>query len=251
MRRPLIAGNWKMNLGLTESVRLAEALRARLGSIPDRDVALFPTFVSVASVAQTLGDGPIKTGGQDCAAELDGAFTGAVSATILRSAGASMVLIGHSERRHVFGESDATLARKLQRALEAGLTPVLCVGETQAERDAGATSSVVLRQLHAFLDAVNADALPRLVLAYEPVWAIGTGRTASVEQAQEVHALLRGALRDRAGAVSQDLRILYGGSVKSSNIAALMAAPDIDGALVGGAALQADEFLRIIHFERT
>ncbi len=239
-----------MNLGLGDSVRLAEALRTGLGSVPDRDVAIFPGFVSVAAVARAVDGSPIKTGGQDCASELDGAFTGAVSATMLKSTSASMVILGHSERRHVFGEGDAVHAKKLQRALDAGLLPILCVGETQAERDSGATSAVVLRQLQAFLDAVPTLAFPKLTLAYEPVWAIGTGRTASVEQAAEVHALLRRAFRERAGAVAEDARILYGGSVKSSNIAALMAAPDIDGALVGGASLQADEFLRIIHFQR-
>lgn len=251
MRRPFLAGNWKMNLSLAESVRLAEELQRLIGAHPERDVAVFPSFVSVAAVAKTLAATRIRTGGQDCAAQEDGAFTGAVSASMLRSTGASMVILGHSERRHVFGESDATVAAKLVRALAAGLNPILCVGETQSERDAGQTSSVVLRQLHAALDAVTKDDLPRLTIAYEPVWAIGTGRTATPAQAQEVHALLRSALRERVGALAEDLRILYGGSVKGSNIDTLMREIDIDGALVGGAALQADDFARIVGFKTT
>ncbi|MSR75776.1 MAG: triose-phosphate isomerase [Planctomycetes bacterium] len=251
MRRALLAGNWKMNLGLAESLRLAEELRQRLTALPDRDVAIFPTFVSVAAVAKALGESRIRVGGQDCAAQQDGAFTGAVSATILRSSGASMVILGHSERRHVFGETDAAVAAKLRQALAAGLTPILCVGETQAERDALQTASVVLRQLNSALDGLGKDDLARLVLAYEPVWAIGTGRSASPAQAQEVHALLRGALKERAGALAEDLRILYGGSVKGANIDTLMREIDIDGALVGGAALQADEFVRIVSFQNT
>ena len=251
MRRPFLAGNWKMNLTLADSVRLAEELQRLIGAHPDRDVAVFPSFVSVAAVAKTLAATRIRTGGQDCAAQEDGAFTGAVSASMLRSTGASMVILGHSERRHVFGESDATVAAKLVRALAAGLSPILCVGETQSERDAGQTSSVVLRQLHSALDAVTRDDLPRLTIAYEPVWAIGTGRTATPAQAQEVHALLRSALRERVGALAEDLRILYGGSVKGSNIDTLMREIDIDGALVGGAALQADDFARIVGFKTT
>ncbi len=249
MRRPFIAGNWKMNLLLPEAVRLAGDLRERLRDLSDRDVAVFPTFVAVEAVARALEESPIQVGGQTCHPEDAGAFTGEISAPILASAGASLVIVGHSERRHVFGESDADVALRLQAALRHRLRPVLCVGETLEERESGRTLEVVERQVRSALEPVAKDGLAAVTLAYEPVWAIGTGKVATPEQAQEVHAAIRGMLRDMGGAVGEDMRILYGGSVKASNVDGLMAMTDIDGALVGGASLDADEFARIVRFE--
>jgi triosephosphate isomerase len=247
-RRPLLAGNWKMNLVHEAAIRLAGAIRRGLGSVPDRDVAVFPTFVSVAAVAEVLEGCPVRTGGQDCAATPDGAHTGSVSATILRSTGARMVIVGHSERRQHCGDTDELVAAKLRRALEAGLEPILCVGETRAEREQGLTASVVARQLRSAVSGLDPALLRRVLLAYEPVWAIGTGLVATPAQAQAVHGGLRELLRSLFGAVAADVRILYGGSVKASNVDGLMAEPDIDGALVGGASLDAEEFLRIVHY---
>ena len=237
-----------MNLLQPEAIRLAEDLKIGMGDLADRDVAVFPTFVSVAAVAGVLGDSPIRVGGQDCHERSCGAYTGAVSAPILRSAGATLVILGHSERRHVFGEGDAVVKEKLHAALENRLDPVLCAGETLEERDAGRTLEVVERQVRAGLSGLDSDALARVTVAYEPVWAIGTGRTATPDQAQEVHAAIRALLRELAGSRGSDLRILYGGSVKPDNVDGLMAMDDIDGALVGGASLKAEDFIRIVRF---
>ena len=248
MRRPLIAGNWKMHLSLADSARLAGEIRERAGAVSDRDVALFPTLVSVAAVAEALVGSPIQTGGQNCSGEEQGAFTGEVSADILRSSGATMVLVGHSERRHVMGESDEEVRRKVEAALRHDLQPVVCVGETLEQREGNQTLAVVEGQVRKALVGLPPERLARTILAYEPVWAIGTGRVATPEQAQEVHAAIRGFLREIAGPAGEQLRILYGGSVKGANVDGLMKMPDIDGALVGGAALDAEDFARIIHF---
>lgn len=249
MRRPLLAGNWKMNLGHDEALALAKGLAEAVGTPKDRDVALFPTFVSVAGLAAALAKSPIAVGGQDCAAEDDGAFTGEVSAPILRSTGATMVLVGHSERRQLFGDTDERVQAKLAKAFAADLVPVLCVGETQAEREAGDTLKVVRRQLDTALQGLGDAEAQRLVVAYEPVWAIGTGLVATPEQAQEVHAAVRAALTERFGATGTACRVLYGGSVKPDNVDGLMAQPDIDGALVGGASLKLEDFARIVGFQ--
>jgi len=249
MRRPFLAGNWKMNLGLPEAIRLAEQLRELVGAIPDRDVAVFPSFVGVAGVIGVLEDSPIRVGGQTCHPDDSGAFTGEVSAPLLRSTGATLVLVGHSERRHVFGETDKDVAARLLAALNHRLQPILCVGETLKEREAGETLTVIERQVRSGLAGVSRDRLGDVTLAYEPVWAIGTGKVATPDQAQEVHAAIRNMLKEIAGATGEDMRILYGGSVKGSNVDGLMAQTDIDGALVGGAALDADEFTRIVRFQ--
>jgi triosephosphate isomerase len=250
MRRPLIAGNWKMNLGHRDAVRLAEGMMAGVDVPPDRDCAVFPPFTSLAAVAERLRDTPIRVGAQNCWPEPDGAYTGEISCNLIRQAGGTMVIVGHSERRHVIGESDELINRKVRAALRERLKPILCVGETLAERDAGRTTEVVGRQLREGLQGVTAEQMRDVVVAYEPVWAIGTGKTATPEQAQETHARLRADLRDLYGAaVANDTLILYGGSVKPSNVDGLMARPDVDGALVGGASLDEADFHRIVWFE--
>jgi triosephosphate isomerase len=239
-----------MNLDRKASVELARGLRARWGSRSDRDVAVFPPFVHIEAVARELAGSPIRVGAQDVCDQAEGAFTGEVSASMLREVGAALAIVGHSERRHVYGEGDELANRKLRAALAGGLEVILCVGETLAERDGGATEKVVSRQLTAGLLEVGAAELERVTIAYEPVWAIGTGRNATPEQASEVHSYLRGVL---SGLYDEDsaagVRLQYGGSVKPDNIAGLMAAPDVDGALVGGASLKLDSFLAIIEYK--
>lgn len=239
MRRPLVAGNWKMNGTLAFCDSLARTLAAsRAGAV---DVAVCPPFPYLACVAERLQGSHVWLGGQDMAAEVPGAFTGAVAGEMLLDLGCRMVILGHSERRSIGAESDALVGAKVARAMTLGLTPIVCVGETLEEREAGATLDVVNRQLQAVHDACGDGALGAAVLAYEPVWAIGTGRTASPQQAQDVHAGLRHRLAE-LGHDAQCVRVLYGGSVKPGNAAELFAMPDIDGGLIGGAALQADDF---------
>ncbi|HTW89903.1 MAG TPA: triose-phosphate isomerase, partial [Candidatus Binataceae bacterium] len=252
MRRMLIAGNWKMNLTAPESQALAAALRkdlerdaARLGR--DRDVMVAPPAINIPAVARELFGSAIALGAQNMHYAERGAFTGEVSAPMLKEFGVVYVIVGHSERRHVFGENDALINRKLLTALRHGMTAILCVGETEAEHDAGATLAIVLAQLQHGLDQVPEHELARVVIAYEPVWAIGTGRTATVQQAAMVHGAIREALGDRHGAaVAGAVRILYGGSVTPDNVDSLLVHPDIDGVLVGGASLKADSFARIV-----
>jgi triosephosphate isomerase len=251
VRRPFLAGNWKMNLARRSALELARALRDRAQGWRDRDVAVFPPFVYVDEVARALLGSGIRVGAQNLCDEASGAFTGEVSAAMLVDVGATLVLVGHSERRHLYGESDELVNRKVQAALAAGLEPLLCVGETLAERQAGRTEEVVGRQLTRGLAGVSAAEVERVTLAYEPVWAIGTGHNATPEQAGAVHAYLRGVLGGiTTEAVARGRRILYGGSVKPSNAQALMAVPSVDGALVGGASLEAASFLSIVEFDR-
>lgn len=250
MRRPLIAGNWKMNLGHADALRLADGIFAGIDVPPDRDCAIFPPFTSLQAIAEKLRSSPIKVGGQNCHPDAEGAFTGEIACSMLKATGASMVILGHSERRHLLGETDDFVNRKVKAALAARLKPILCVGETLAERDAGRTADVVLGQVRRGLDGIATDAMRDVVLAYEPVWAIGTGKTATPAQAQEVHAAIRGELTLLFGKpVAEDTLILYGGSVKPSNVDGLMAMPDVDGALVGGASLDEADFHRIVWFE--
>jgi len=248
MRRPLVAGNWKMFKGPTEARKLALELRnGLLGRRDGPEVVVCPPFVSLAAVAEILHGSPIGLGAQNVHWEAQGAFTGEIASSMLRDAGCTHVIIGHSERRQHCGETNTTVQRRVRAALAAGLCPIVCVGETLAERDAGVTSRVVETQVREGLADLSAEDWGRLVLAYEPVWAIGTGRNATPEQAQEVHALLRGlagALAGPAGAAA--LRILYGGSMKPENAAALLGQPDVDGGLVGGASLEAPSFLAIV-----
>lgn len=245
MRRPLVAGNWKLHGSRASNASLLGAIRAGLQSSWDLDVMVCPPFVYLAEVAAALQGSPMILGAQDASAEVQGAFTGEVSASMLRDVGCSHVLVGHSERRTLFGESDELVARKFRTAVAAGLSPVLCVGETLQQRQAGATEAVIRQQLDAVLAAVSDEELARGIIAYEPVWAIGTGHTASPEQAQEVHAVIRRTVLVRSARIAGELRILYGGSVKGANAQALFAMPDIDGGLVGGASLDAVDFLKI------
>ena len=250
-RTPTIGGNWKMNLDFEAAMDLASGLRNRLGSHRGAESIVFPSFPYLRPVSQRLRESAIGVGAQDLHVEAKGAFTSAISASMIKSVGCTHVLIGHSERRSVFGDDDALVARKLTVALEAGLIPVLCIGETLTERESSRTFAVLERQLDTALRAHTAAALEKLIVAYEPVWAIGTGLTATPEQAQEVHAWVRGHIGALLGdAFAARLRIQYGGSVKPSNAAGLLSQPDIDGALVGGASLKAESFAEIVRAAR-
>jgi triosephosphate isomerase len=240
----LIAGNWKLNTTLDDSVRLAQAVAERVRGA-QADVLVCPPFVSIDAVVGAVRGSGVHVGAQNVAREDEGAFTGEVSAPMLRAVGCSHAIVGHSERRALFGETDADVAAKTARALAAGLTPIVCVGETLGERRAGRLADVVEGQLAGALDRLSEDELGRIVVAYEPVWAIGTGETATPEQAQKVHALIRRWLADRTGEAAQ-IRLLYGGSMKPANAAGLLAQPDIDGGLIGGASLSADDFAAIV-----
>jgi len=249
MRKKFIAGNWKLYKNVSEAVAFAKDLKARVAGIDKVQIALAPPFTAIHAIAAELKGSNIEIAGQDCFWENEGAFTGEVGPAMLREAGATQVIIGHSERRQYFGETDATVNKKLKAALAAGLGAILCVGESLAEREAGKTFEVVSVQTRGGLDGLNEQQMQSVVLAYEPVWAIGTGRTASPQQAQEVHAALRKLLAELFGAQTADsIRIQYGGSVKPENVAELMAQADIDGALVGGASLKADSFEKLVKF---
>lgn len=245
-RKPLVAGNWKMHGSLAGNAELLLGLRELLPA-SSVDCVVCPPFVYLPAVGAALAGSAIELGAQDvCEQSESGAFTGEVSASMLREVGCRYAIVGHSERRAIYGESDELVARKFAAALAAGLVPILCVGESLQEREAGATEAVVIRQLDAVIDAVGVAALGRGVLAYEPVWAIGTGRTASPEQAQEVHACLRGRIAAIDVTIAGSMRILYGGSVKAGNAKDIFAMPDVDGGLIGGASLKAAEFAAIV-----
>lgn len=246
MRRPLIAGNWKMNLNRAEAVALATDL-IHSSSDADVDVLVCPTFVHLDAVAHAIAGSNVHLGAQNLYFEGNGAFTGETSAEMLTDIGCKFVILGHSERRHVLGENDEQINKKVHAALAGGLIPVLCVGELLEEREAGQTQAVVQSQINGSLANIDEVQILQVVIAYEPVWAIGTGKTASPEQAQEVHADLRKMLSERYNPTSVEaVRILYGGSVKPDNASELMSQPDIDGALVGGASLKSDSFTAII-----
>ena len=248
-RTPLLAGNWKLNGLKADALKLARAVADGCNSASGREVMIAPPFPVLAAVAEALAGSRVTLGGQDLYWESAGAFTGEVSAPMLRDVGCSHVIIGHSERRQYFAETDYTVAKKVSAAVGAGLVPVMCVGETLEQRDAGVTFDVIRRQVAGGLVELPEEAFPLLVIAYEPVWAIGTGRTATPEQAEEVHARIRTLLAETLNPdAAAAIRILYGGSVKPDNIDALMACANVDGALVGGASLKADDFLRIVHF---
>lgn len=251
MRRPFIAGNWKMYKDIREAVELAKELKQRLQNPGELDVAVCVNFVALSHVAEELKGSPIAVGAQNLHWEAEGAFTGEVSAKMILSAGARYVIVGHSERRHLFGETCQIVRKKLDAALKAGLEPILCVGETLDERNSSRTEAVVREHVESALSGRPAEELRRVTIAYEPVWAIGTGKTATPQQAQEVHAFIREILASQWDKeLAQKLRIQYGGSVKPDNIDGLMAQPDIDGALVGGASLKAADFERIVRFRR-
>ena len=245
MRRKLIAGNWKMNTNRASAVGLAQGIVERAVGFSHLDLLVCPPNVYLTAVNDVVADTPVGLGAQNMYHEPDGAFTGEVSAAMLLDVGCRYVILGHSERRHILGETDANVNLKTLAALSAGLVPIVCVGELLAEREAGQTAAVIRRQFQGSLANVPADAIERIVIAYEPVWAIGTGKVATPLQAQEVHADLRRLLRERYNERSVRVRVLYGGSVKPGNAAELLSQPDIDGALVGGASLKVDDFLGI------
>lgn len=245
MRRPLVAGNWKMN-GSLESVRsLLDGIKHGIGEVKHADVAVCPPFVLIPETEKLLAGSVISWGGQDLSTESSGAYTGEVAASMLNDFGCKYVIVGHSERRTYHAESDELVAKKYAAAQAAGLVPILCVGETLEEREAGVTEQVVARQLDALINLAGVESLTDGVIAYEPVWAIGTGKTATPEQAQDVHAFIRGRVAAKSAEVADGVRILYGGSMKPDNAKELIGKPDIDGGLIGGASLKAEDFLGI------
>jgi len=247
IQKPIFAANWKLNHGPTKAREFMRSFLASYDAAGDRTVAFFPSALAVAAVAEALSSRPdVLVGVQNIATQPSGAFTGENSAAIAADAGAKLVLVGHSERRHVFGETDEDTAKKCALAVLHGLTPVLCVGETLEQREAGETEAVVLRQLSAGLGALDDDQAAASLIAYEPVWAIGTGRTATPADASAIHGVLRSALRERLGDRAADVAILYGGSVNRDNVKTLLAAGDVDGVLVGGASLDADGWSAIV-----
>lgn len=246
MRQPLVAGNWKMHGSKETVASLLAGLKAGMSNVQVAEVAVCPPFVYLQQVAAELSGSKIAWGSQDiCEQEGQGAFTGEVSGAMLQEFGCKYVIVGHSERRNIYGETDEIVAKKFTAATQAGLIPILCVGELLDEREQGITEEVVGRQLDAVLATDGIAGLADAVIAYEPVWAIGTGKTATPQQAQEVHAFIRRKLAEHDAAVAEKIRILYGGSVKGANAAELFAQADIDGGLIGGASLNVEEFLTI------
>ena len=247
MRRPLVAGNWKMNLDRAGAVALASAIAQHSTGLGAVDLAVFPPSVYLDAVRGAVAGSALAYGAQNMYFQPNGAFTGEISAAMLVDLGCRYVILGHSERRHILGETDAEINQKVVTALAAGLAPIVCVGELLAEREAGQTGEVIRKQVAGSLAKMSAEQMATVVIAYEPVWAIGTGKVATPEQAEAVHKDLRKILTDRYNTtIAQATRILYGGSVKASNAAQLLAQENVDGALVGGASLNADEFLGIV-----
>ncbi|OQY16790.1 MAG: triose-phosphate isomerase [Desulfobacteraceae bacterium 4572_35.1] len=252
MRKPLIAGNWKLNNNIAESVGLATAILDNLGCKNDVDIVIAPVFTAISAVAKVCTGSNIKIAGQNCHCIDAGAFTGEVSAPMLADAGCNYVILGHSERRQLFGETDCFINAKCYSALQAGLIPILCVGETEDERDKGEVFDVITRQITLALNEISQQQVEQMVIAYEPIWAIGTGKTATSNEAAEVHSFIRGVLSGLySEQTANSIRIVYGGSVKPNNIAELMVEDDIDGALVGGASLKAADFSAIVNFPKS
>jgi len=252
MRKPVIAGNWKMYKTIGESVDTALSLKPLVANANHCEVVLAPVFTAIKTVADRLEGSNVNVAGQDCSTEIEeGAHTGEVAAFMLRDAGARYVIVGHSERRQLYAETDSMVNKKTVAGISAALTVILCVGESLAQRDQGIAENVVSGQLLGGLSRLTASDLDRIIVAYEPVWAIGTGRTATPEQAQEMHAFIRRVFAEgHSAGAAQGLRIIYGGSVKPENISGLMAQPDIDGALVGGASLKAESFAQIVNYKK-
>jgi triosephosphate isomerase (TIM) len=247
IRKKLIAGNWKMNKTASESVQLAQEIVTEIGKVVDIDIVICPPFTSLESVGKTIDGSIVKLGAQNMHPETSGAFTGEVSAPMLRAFFATHVILGHSERRQYFAETDVFINKKVLAALKNQLRPIFCVGETLAEREAGSTLKVVQTQLEAGLEGVSKELATSVIIAYEPVWAIGTGKVATTEQAQEVHAFIRTLLSKLFGEqIAQKVRILYGGSMKPANAPELLAQKDIDGGLIGGASLEARSFVELV-----
>lgn len=245
MRRKLVAGNWKMNGSRKNTQALVEAVKQGVAHLKNVETVLCPPFVYLSEAGAQLAGSAILLGAQNLCDKIEGAYTGEVAGTMLRDVGCTYVIVGHSERRSLYGEDDALVALKVAAALGAGLKPILCVGETLQEREQAITEAVVARQLDAVLKTVGVEGLAQGVIAYEPVWAIGTGRTATPGQVQEVHACLRRRIAAHNATIAGEIQILYGGSVKADNAAELFTMPDIDGGLIGGASLHAEQFLVI------
>ncbi len=247
MRKPFIAGNWKMNTNSASAVALAAGLVEALRDIETVDVAVCPPFVYLQSVAATLSASNIALGSQNVFYEPEGAFTGEISCSMLKDASCSYAIIGHSERRHIMGETDELINKKIAAAINGGLLPIFCVGELLEERQNGTTGEVVTSQIKKGLEGIDGERVQAITIAYEPVWAIGTGLTAAPEQAQEVHTMIRGLLAELYGdEIARSMRIQYGGSAKPANTAELMAQPDVDGLLVGGASLKVEDFAAMV-----
>nr|VFK18877.1 MAG: triosephosphate isomerase [Candidatus Kentron sp. LPFa] len=244
-RQILVAGNWKMNGSLANAKSLVEEIKAGMDKVKNAEVAICPPFVYIPTVGSLIAGTKIALGAQNLAKEDPGAFTGEVAAPMLTDIGCKYVIVGHSERRAYYGETDSLVAQKFVRAQKEGLIPIVCVGELLEEREAGKTEQVVARQLGAIIEAAGASALEKAVIAYEPVWAIGTGKTATPDQAQDVHAFIRSKIADKDAGVAEKVQIQYGGSVNAGNAAELFAMQDIDGGLIGGAALKSADFLTI------
>ena len=245
MRQKLVAGNWKMNGSKASIKELLDGIKKGIGDVASAEVAVCPPFVYLADVEAQLTGTPVVWGAQNLSTEEKGAFTGEVSASMINDFNCKYAIVGHSERRTLYGEDDAVVAKKFAVARAAGLKPILCIGETLEEREKGVTNDVVARQIEAVIDLEGVAALAEGVVAYEPVWAIGTGKTASPEQAQEVHRFIRQRIAEKDAAVAEKVQILYGGSMNAGNAAELLGLPDIDGGLIGGASLKAEDFLTI------
>ena len=249
MRTPVIAGNWKMNKTVAEAVALASEIKEKVAGVENVKIIVCPVFTAVKSVADVLKGTNVKVGAQDMYWETSGAFTGEVSGEMLLEAGAEYVIIGHSERRQYFGETNETVNKKLKKALSIGLKPIVCIGETLADRESGATEAVVEKQVREGFVGLTAEEMKGTIIAYEPVWAIGTGKTATAEQAEAVHAFVRNLVSQLWDKETADAVVIqYGGSMKPENVASLLAQPDIDGGLIGGAALKADSFEKLVKF---
>ena len=246
MRKNIVAGNWKMNTTVVEGIELAEAVAAKSSEVPSSvQLIIAPPFTHLVPVSQAIKGTAIGLSAQNCADKEKGAYTGEVSADMLVSAGCTYTILGHSERRQYYGETDDTLVNKVKLAISKGLSPIFCVGENLEEREAGRHFDVVSSQIRNVLYTLSGEEMSKVIIAYEPVWAIGTGKTASAAQAQEIHACIRKVVAEKFGALAEDITILYGGSCKPSNAKELFACPDIDGGLIGGAALKADDFIAI------
>ncbi len=248
MRKPLMAGNWKMNKTIPEAVAMVKELKGKIADVKDVDVLLCPVFTALYPVANEVKGSNINIGAQDLFWEAKGAFTGEVAPNMITDAGCSFVIIGHSERRQYFGETNETVNKKIKAALSSGLIPVVCVGETLKEREDNVTFKVIESQVREGIKDLSKEEAAKVVIAYEPVWAIGTGKTATPDQAQEVHAFIRKVYGEMYGDVAEGTRILYGGSVKPSNVSELMKKEDIDGGLVGGASLKAEDFEALVKY---
>lgn len=252
MRKPVIAGNWKLHKTLSESLELVEVLKKEIAGVENTEVIIAPVFTALGSLSKAIEKSNIALAAQNCYPEKTGAFTGEVSPLLLKDVGCRYVIVGHSERRQIFGESDAFINSKIKALLSEGLSPIFCIGETLAEREGGQMFAVLATQVREGLRDLTAPDMENVIIAYEPVWAIGTGRTATDQQAQEAHAFIRTLLLELFGErTASSVRILYGGSVKPDNIDGLMTQPDVDGALVGGASLKAADFGRIVRFNRS